>query len=58
MTTLLIKQQHPARGKLIAAAKVASYTGIALLVALLLGLLLSGNWTLPMDLISAANFTA
>ena len=58
MTTLLVRQQQPTRAKFIATLKVASYLGTALLVALLLGLLLSGDWTLPMDLISAASFTA
>lgn len=59
MATLSIKQQHHGIDKLGATAKVAAYMGIALLAALLFGLLLTGaDWTLPMDPVIAASFTA
>jgi hypothetical protein len=59
MTTLSIRQSRNTGNKFRASIQVASYMGIALLSALLLGTLLSGsNWTLPVDPVAAANFTA
>lgn len=58
MTTLSIKHDAHTQVKLRAAFKVAAYVCIALLAALLLGTLLSTDWTLPMDPTIAATFTA
>lgn len=59
MATRTLKHIHDARHKRIAILKVAVCMGAALLLALTLGLLLSGgDWTLPMDPASAASFTA
>ncbi|HWV18475.1 MAG TPA: hypothetical protein VNZ68_07870 [Rhodocyclaceae bacterium] len=59
MATLTIKQALARNDKLHTTLRVAGYIGIALLLALMLGVLLSGgDWTLPMDPAVAASFTA
>lgn len=40
------------------ALQIAAYLAAALLAALMLGVLLESEWTLPMDAVAAANFTA
>lgn len=59
MATLTIKQTPARNDKLRTTLRVAGYIGAALLLALMLGVLLSGgDWTLPMDPAVAASFTA
>lgn len=59
MTILTLAQIRPSQDTLAAVLEVAGYVGLALLLALMLGLLLSGSdWTLPMEPAIAAGFTA
>lgn len=58
MATLTIKRAPARNDKLRTTLRGAGYIGVALLLALMLGVLLGGDWTLPMDPTVSASFTA